>query len=182
MIIGLFWPGFTRMSMSIEAAAPVIFGVLGLLVLALTAWTFSLSQQLKKLRTVWADLLTGTDGARVESMLRDQLRLAQDIREELYATADRVRVLEEKMRQAKRFVGVVRYNAFEDVGADQSFSLAVYDDDGNGAVLTSQVGREVCRVYGKQILAGKSDYTLSAEEQRAIEAAVQPHSRPRVGP
>ncbi|MFX8743303.1 DUF4446 family protein, partial [Acinetobacter baumannii] len=85
------------------------------------------------------------------------------------------------MRQSKRFVGVVRYNAFDDVGADQSFSLALYDDEGNGAVLTSQIGREVCRVFGKQIHAGKSDYPLSAEEQRAIEAAVQPSNRPRVG-
>ena len=170
------------MSISLEALSPVILGVLGVLFLGLTAWTVSLHQQLRKLRTVWADLLTGTDGARVEAMIRDQLRLSQDIRSELHATVDRVRILEEKMRMSKRFVGVVRYNAFEDVGADQSFSLAVYDDDGNGAVVTSQVGREVCRVYAKQILSGKSDYTLSAEEQRAIEAAAQPSNRPRVGP
>ena len=168
--------------MSIEALAPVLFGVLGVLAVALIASTLVLHQQIKRLKNVWADLLTGTDGARVENMLRDQLRLSQDIRTELHATVDRVRILEEKMRQSKRFVGVVRYNAFDDVGADQSFSLAIYDDDGNGAVVTSQVGREVCRVYGKQILAGKSDYTLSAEEQRAIESAVQPMSRPRVGP
>lgn len=170
------------MSRSIEALAPIILGASGVLFLALTAWTYFLHQQTRKLRSVWADLLTGTDGARVEGMIRDQLRLSREIKDELHATVDRVRVLEDKMRQSKRFVGVVRYNAFEDVGADQSFSLAVYDDEGNGAVLTSQVGRQVCRVFGKQIYAGKSDYPLSEEEQRAIEAAVQPASRPRVGP
>lgn len=170
------------MSRSIETLAPLLLGIAGILFLALTAWTYALHQQTRKLRSVWADLLSGADGARVEEMLRDQLRLSREIKDELHNTVDRVRVLEEKMRQAKRFVGVVRYNAFEDVGADQSFSMAVYDDDGNGAVMTSQVGRQVCRVFGKQIFAGRSDYPLSEEEQRAIDAAAQPASRPRVGP
>ena len=170
------------MSNSLTALYPAVLAVLSVLCMGLMVAGVVLHRQVSKLRTVWADLLTGTDGARVESMIRDQLRLSQDIQAELHGTVDRVRVLEDKMRQCKRFVGVVRYNAFEDVGADQSFSLALYDDDGNGAVVTSQVGREINRVYGKLLAGGRSDYSLSAEEQRAIEAAVQPFSRPRMGP
>ena len=170
------------MSNSLTALYPAVLAVIAVLCVALMAASVHLHRQVSKLRTVWADLLTGTDGARVEHMIRDQLRLSQDIQAELHGTVDRVRTLEEKMRQCKRFVGVVRYNAFEDVGADQSFSLALYDDDGNGAVLTSQVGREVNRVYGKQLAGGRSTYSLSAEEQKAIEAAAQPNNRPRVGP
>ncbi|HVL40209.1 MAG TPA: DUF4446 family protein, partial [Fimbriimonadaceae bacterium] len=83
----------------------------------------------------------------------------------------RIVQLEEKVAGAKRHVGLVRYDAFEDVGGSQSFALAIYDDKGNGAVITSLVGRTDCRVYCKPLLNGRSERNLSQEEQRAIEAA-----------
>jgi hypothetical protein len=67
----------------------------------------------------------------------------------------------------------VKYDAFEDVGGNQSFALAVYDDRGDGALITSLSGRTDCRVYCKPLIAGKSERNLSQEEQRAIQEAVQ---------
>jgi hypothetical protein len=72
---------------------------------------------------------------------------------------------------AKRHCGIVRFDAFEDVGGEQSFSLALYDDRGDGAVLSSIVGRREHRVFGKPLTKGTSPYGLSAEETRAIESA-----------
>lgn len=77
------------------------------------------------------------------------------------------------MTGAKRHVGLVKYDAFEDVGGSQSFALALYDDKGDGALITSLVGRSDCRVYCKPLIGGKSERSLSQEEQRAIREAVQ---------
>jgi Protein of unknown function (DUF4446) len=71
-----------------------------------------------------------------------------------------------------RRVAVVRYDAFEDVGGRLSFSCALLDDHGNGAVLTSINGRQETRVYAKPVTEGRSGYNLSAEEAEAIRRAL----------
>lgn len=79
--------------------------------------------------------------------------------------------LERALGESKRHVGLVRYDAFEDVGGSQSFALAIYDDEGNGAIVNSIIGRAECRVYCKPLLNGRSERDLSQEEQRAIREA-----------
>ncbi len=73
---------------------------------------------------------------------------------------------------AVRHIGLVRYDAFEDVGGRLSFSCALLDDAGNGVVLTSINGRQDARVYAKPVLGGKSSYHLSVEEDEAIRQAL----------
>lgn len=77
---------------------------------------------------------------------------------------------------AVRHVGLVRYDAFEDVGGRLSFSCALLDDHANGVVVTSINGRQDTRVYAKPVTSGKSGYNLSIEEEEAIRQAL---ARPR---
>jgi hypothetical protein len=69
-------------------------------------------------------------------------------------------------------VGLVRYDAFEDVGGRLSFSCAMLDDHGTGVVMTSINGRQDTRVYAKPIVDGRSQYNLSIEEEEAIRQAL----------
>jgi hypothetical protein len=121
----------------------------------------------------WKDLMDGVKGDNLERLLYDHLRERMQIQSQIDGLDGRVLVLEDKMNAAKRHVGLVKYDAFEDVGGNQSFALAVYDDRGDGALLTSLVGRTDCRVYCKPLVGGKSERSLSQEEQRAIQEAVQ---------
>ena len=73
--------------------------------------------------------------------------------------------------QALRHVAVVRYDAFGDMGGRLSFSAAIIDDEGDGLVLTSIHARGESRTYGKGIVKGSSDTTLTPEEQQALAAA-----------
>jgi hypothetical protein len=77
---------------------------------------------------------------------------------------------------------MVRFDAFEGVGGEQSFSLAVYDDEGNGAVLTSQVGRAESRVFGKKLSGGRGDRGLSQEEEAAVLEAAGGRVKPQITP
>ncbi|MEI6267178.1 MAG: DUF4446 family protein [bacterium] len=67
---------------------------------------------------------------------------------------------------------LIRYNPFSDTGGDQSFSLALLDLSNNGFVFTSIHGRDVNRVYAKEIVAGKAKNNLSAEEDEVIKRAI----------
>ena len=71
-----------------------------------------------------------------------------------------------------RRVGLVRYDAFEDVGGRLSFSCAMLDERGTGVVLTSINGRQDTRVYAKPVAGGASSYNLSLEEEEAIRQAM----------
>lgn len=70
-------------------------------------------------------------------------------------------------------IGVVRFNPFRNTGGDQSFVLALLDNNDSGVLLTSIHGREGTRIYIKGVAFGKSEYTLSTEEEAALKAAEQ---------
>ena len=65
-----------------------------------------------------------------------------------------------------RRVGVLRYDAFEDVGGRLSFSCALLDDHGTGVVLTSINGRQETRVYAKPLTAGRARTTSPARKRK----------------
>jgi hypothetical protein len=116
-------------------------------------------------------LLDGVRGENLERLLYDHLRERMALQEDVNDLEKRTVVLEDKISTTKRHLGLIRYDAFDDIGGAQSFALAIYDDKGDGAVLTSLVGRADCRVYAKPISNGRSERTLSQEEQRAIQDA-----------
>jgi Protein of unknown function (DUF4446) len=71
-----------------------------------------------------------------------------------------------------RRVGILRYDAFEDVGGRLSFSCALLDEHGTGVVITSINGRQETRVYAKPVTRSTSTYNLSLEEEEAIRQAM----------
>jgi hypothetical protein len=69
-------------------------------------------------------------------------------------------------------VGFLRFNPFSETGGNQSFALALTDDDGNGVVISSLHGREATRVYGKPVKSwGENGFEFSEEERKAVELA-----------
>lgn len=70
-------------------------------------------------------------------------------------------------------VGLVRFNAFQNVGSDLSFALALLDRENNGIVLNGIYGSDSSNIYAKPIKNGQSTYQLSEEEIEAIKIASQ---------
>jgi hypothetical protein len=128
---------------------------------------------LKGTRNKFSQLLNENSSQNVEELLLEHMKERQDLRQQIEQLDERVIALERKMQRSKRHLGLVRFDAFSDIGGNQSFTLAVYDDNGDGAVLSSIVGRADNKVYGKNLLNGKSDHNLTGEEQQAILDAVK---------
>jgi hypothetical protein len=68
-------------------------------------------------------------------------------------------------------VGFLRYNSFSDVGSDQSFTLALLSNAGDGVVVSSIFAREERRTYGKAVRAFVPQQGASEEERAAIAMA-----------
>jgi hypothetical protein len=88
--------------------------------------------------------------------------------------------LGELAEDAVRHVGVVRFDAFEDMGGRLSFSAALLDGHGDGVVITSINGRQDTRCYAKSVINGTSPHNLTDEERQAIREAMAPPQSMRV--
>lgn len=85
--------------------------------------------------------------------------------------ADQGQTTEANLRTALRFQGLVRYDAYRDMGGQQSWSIALLDGTATGAVVTSLHARDHARVYLKELTEGQPAQRLSPEEERAITLA-----------
>jgi len=83
--------------------------------------------------------------------------------------------ISKKMQKSIQKIGFIRYNPFgkNDTGGNQSFSIALLDNDHNGFVITSMHAREGTRIYAKSVTDGKSANTLSEEETESIKKATK---------
>jgi hypothetical protein len=109
---------------------------------------------------------------RVAAMLDEQARAIERLEGAVRKLALGERHLAELTDDSIRQVGLVRFDAFEDMGGRLSFSAALLDGHGDGVVITSINGRQDTRCYAKRVLAGASAHNLSDEERQAIREAL----------
>jgi uncharacterized membrane protein len=83
------------------------------------------------------------------------------------------RALADQLSMSVQRVGLVRYDAFAEMGGRLSFSCAFLDEHGDGVVVTSINGRQDTRVYAKPVHAGRSSHNLSVEEEQSIRQALE---------
>jgi len=105
--------------------------------------------------------------------IKDVLKYIKELEQKIDTTSKELKELKEKSRFCFQKIGIIRYNPFSEIGSNQSFSIALLDNNDDGVIITSLYAREGNRVYAKPIKAGKSQYTLSNEENRAIEEAIK---------
>ncbi len=97
---------------------------------------------------------------------------AEDLVKQVDAIQNEFATLRDAIMRSVQGVGVVRFDAFEDMGGHLSFSAALLDGHGDGVVLTSINGRQETRIYAKPVVGGSSQHNLSEEEQEAIRRAL----------
>ena len=119
-----------------------------------------------------AGVTRGESGKSFEGILEAHLDKVYAVARELDEVSARTKVLESVLPTAFQRVGLVRYNPFEDTGGNQSFALAMLDANGDGWILSSLHARQGTRYYAKAVKAGRSETSLSDEEQAAIRQAV----------
>jgi hypothetical protein len=152
----------------LAANAGLILIVMALLIVALSGAFIWLAVRLRKVEAQYRTLTMGAEGASLEAVLEShigQVHWAVDRTAELDALTHR---LEREGHAHIQRVGFLRFNPFRDAGGDQSFALALTDQDGNGVVISSLHSRDVTRVYGKPLVAWQSSYSLTEEERAAI--------------
>lgn len=118
-------------------------------------------------------LIRGSEGTNFVEIVNDNIDQVHGLLEEVDALSERYASVLRRIAGAVQHVGVVRFDAFRDLGGLLSFAVALLDDRGNGLVFSSIYGRSESRTYAKPIIERSSSYELSPEEREAIRLAMQ---------
>jgi hypothetical protein len=96
--------------------------------------------------------------------------------DDLYRAVDEVAAglsrVDRRVDGALTNTAVVRYDAYEGTGGQQSASVALLDATRTGTVVTAIQGRDYARIYVKDLDRGRSSVALSPEEQEAVDRAM----------
>ncbi len=150
----------------------VIVAALGVLALLLLLLTINLYMKVNYMKKRYRKMMTGADGSNLERMLIGHINEMKAVAEENERIKQENERLDALLQLAITRVSVVRFRAFDDMGSDLSYAVALLDSHNNGVILTSIFGREDSRSYVKPVENGTSTYALMAEEQQALDEAM----------
>lgn len=93
--------------------------------------------------------------------------------EETEATIEKhLSTIDNRLNKSIRKIETIRFNPFIDAGSNQSFAIALVNDEGDGVVMSSLYARDRMSVFAKPITKGKSDFELSSEEKEVLNKAI----------
>jgi Protein of unknown function (DUF4446) len=151
-------------SLAVAAAAGVVAAVA--LVTALLLW-----RRLARVQAAQAAILGGGGADLLDFVVSLQARV-DDLRRAVDEVAAGLSRVDRRVDGAVTNTAVVRYDAYEGTGGQQSASVAMLDATRTGTVVTAIQGRDYARSYVKDLDRGRSPVALSPEEQEAVERAM----------
>jgi uncharacterized protein YlxW (UPF0749 family) len=147
----------------------IVVGIIALMALSLSVLLALRTGRMKRQYRV----LSAADGrASFIEVVARKTEEVQGLREDVARLAGDLQGTQAELQQAVRHIGVVRYDAFGDMGGRMSFSAAMVDDHGNGFVITTIHARSESRSYIKELRGGMAEVNLSPEETAAVGDAV----------
>lgn len=151
----------------------VAFGALAALVLILLIAFAVQSARLGRAVRTYRELVRDQDGGTLHDRLVGNAEHAARASERMQEMEAMHAVIDRRTRRSLQHIGLVRFNPFDDTGSDQSFAIALLDDQRDGIVISSLHGRANTRVFAKPVADGVSAHNLSDEESQAIRIAVE---------
>ena len=119
--------------------------------------------------------MSGKDAKTLEDTLIQRLDQVDSLLESNEENDSNIKVLSKNMQRTYQKMGLIKYDAFHEMGGKLSFSLAMLDMRNNGFIINAMHTREGCYTYIKEIIDGNSVIVLSEEEQEALKRAMDPN-------
>ena len=131
--------------------------------------------QMKKLKKNYRIFMSGKDAKTLEDTLNQRVNQVDSLLESNEENDSNIKVLSKNMQRTYQKMGLIKYDAFHEMGGKLSFSLAMLDMRNNGFIINAMHTREGCYTYIKEIIDGNSVIVLSEEEQEALKRAMDPN-------
>lgn len=156
-------------SVGIDGSYLVLGALVGILILFILL-LICLSK-IGKMNKKYNAFMKGADGENLEAIILQRFREIDQLNETTGYLSEKITIVNNTLLNTYQKMGIVKYDAFQEMGGKLSFSLALLDDEENGFVLTAMHTREGCYTYIKEIIKGESYVILAEEERKALEQA-----------
>ena len=140
----------------------VVVLLLIVLIIVMMIMTVSMSLRLSRLNQKYRSFMKGKDAQSLEKLFHQRFKEIDKLKKIQGMTLNKY--------------GIVKYDAFDDVGGKMSFALAMLDKENTGFILNAIHSRDNCFLYLKEIVKGESYIMLSAEEIDALRQAITMNS------
>lgn len=127
-----------------------------------------ITKSLNRLEKRYKKLTRGINNKNLEEIVIQYLDNIDSVKADTEIVKNQQLELEKRLNTCVQKVAIVRYKAFEDIGSDLSFSIALLNHNNDGVIITGIYGRNDSTVYAKPIDKGISRYDLSEEEEQVL--------------
>lgn len=161
----------SNVTSTINSFIPFILIAMAVIIVLLFIVVIILFKAVGNVENKYRKLMRGANGKNIEQMLNARIEDIDNANLNSESALKAIDNLNEKMKGCVQKVSIIRYKAFEDIGSDLSFSIAMLDDNNDGIILTGIYGRQESTTYAKPIDKGISRYDLSEEEIAVLNEA-----------
>lgn len=149
----------------------IIIGLAAVVLILLVLTIINISQ-MRKLKKSYKVFMTGKNGKNLEETLIKRLDQVDTLLTANNENEKNIEALVDDMQHTYQKMGLIKYDAFNEMGGKLSFSLAMLDVKNNGFIINAMHTREGCYTYIKEIVDGNSIIVLSDEEKEALSRAM----------
>ena len=146
----------------------IMMGIMIFVLLYMVRVSMKMTRFMKRYRI----FMKGRDATSLEKAFAQKFIEVDKIVELNKIHANEIRRIKDVQSRTANKIGIVKYDAFPDVGGRLSFALAMLDESDSGFVLNAIHGREGCYTYIREIVKGESYVVLGQEEKEALRQAV----------
>ncbi len=125
-----------------------------------------------KIRKKYEKFMKGKDAASLEDEIKSVFDDISFLKEAQSKDSEDIKVLYNKAKSCYQRVGLVKYDAFHEMGGQLSFALCMLDEENNGFIINSVHSNAGCYVYTKNLVNGISPIDLGDEEAEALNKAL----------
>lgn len=125
-----------------------------------------------KLKKKYESFMMGKDAESLEDTLVKRIQQVEELLEYESENRENIQKISQSLKFTFQKVGMVKYDAFHEMGGKLSFSLALLDEKNDGFIINAMHSREGCYTYIKEIVNGNSIIVLAEEEKEALDIAM----------
>ena len=150
----------------------IIIILMLILIIVLFILTVNVTMNYNRLKSSYQTFMKGKDGKTLEESMKERYTDLESVVKVVKQNRLDIRELNRKMDRNYQKIGVVKYDAFNEMGGNLSFVLTMLNDQNSGWLLNAMHSREGCYTYIKEIINGKSYVELGEEEKESLERAI----------
>lgn len=155
-----------------ESKIEILIVALFVLVVVLFILVINANMKYNRLKFSYNSFMKGKDGRTLEDSIFERFEELDNLTEMAIKNRQAIRKINEEMMSNFQKVGIVKYDAFNEMGGKLSFAITLLDGNNSGYIINSMHSREGCYNYVKEIVKGESYIELSEEEAESLDNAI----------